>query len=122
MYKCNEASSKARSMNENVETDRQKDSDIGRPDQPTVVEVLKKRETDTIKFVIGTYENLRKLLEIEVEKEKSNNNTDIYVVNRSTTFVNPTSLSSLSRETLSKELEQFCNKQLIKELVIIKLE
>lgn len=92
------------------------DSIATRPDQPNVVELLK-RPTDSIEFVIRPSRNSLKNIE-KLKQITSVNKQLMYVPQKSALYVMTRSLSTVS--VLARELQQFCKQLNIFEIVIIK--
>lgn len=87
-----------------------------RPDQPKVVDILK-RPADSTELII--YSNNSKLGQIEkLNKISSKNGNCIFVPEKLAIFVTSRSLSTVS--VLARELQSFCKQLNINELVIIK--
>lgn len=87
-----------------------------RPDQPKVVEILK-RPKDSIELILCMSRDFRRQID-KCSKITSEKENCIYVPEKSAIFVMSRSLSTVS--VLARELQEFCKKLKIDELVIIK--
>lgn len=90
-----------------------------RPDQPRVVEIIKKPENFTELILTNNY-LLRKLQKEGLITEKSK--YFIYVRNTQSIYLNGLTRSPISRAELVRDLSTFCKKLNIKEICVIKNE
>ncbi|KAH9641820.1 hypothetical protein HF086_005360 [Spodoptera exigua] len=91
-------------------------SSTSRPDQPKVVEILK-RPIDSIELILFCNKNTLKRIE-KLKHFNSDNGNYIFVPEKSAIFIISQSLPTVS--VLTRELQRFCKQIKINELVIIK--
>ncbi|KAJ8735804.1 hypothetical protein PYW07_007424 [Mythimna separata] len=91
-------------------------SSTPRPDQPKVVEILK-RPTDSVELILFCSKNTINQVE-KLKHYTSDNGNCKYVPEKSAIYVISRSLSTVS--VLARELQRFCKQIKISELIIIK--
>lgn len=99
---------------------REKDSTVCRNGQPRIVEVLKKQGSD-IELIQSGFDEWEKLLRNKkCTKIFSKSRKLMYMPENSSIYINYDSLSTSSRDELSKEIVMFCIEKGIKEVIILK--